>query len=64
VGQKKSMVETWVANPSTIYGVLMKATNENTDGCDARLASSDYKLLSVTNNSLKLLVRTDIIKYI
>jgi hypothetical protein len=35
------MVETWVANPSTNYGVLMKATNENTDGCDVRLASSE-----------------------
>lgn len=35
------MVETWLANPSTNYGVLMKATNEDLDGCDIRIASSE-----------------------
>jgi RHS repeat-associated protein len=42
VGQKKSMVKTWLANSSSNYGVLMKATNETTDGCDVRLRSSEY----------------------
>jgi hypothetical protein len=35
------MVETWLTNPSTNYGVLLKATNEDLDGCDIRIASSE-----------------------
>jgi len=38
------MVETWMANPSKNYGVLIKATNKNTDGCDVWLAGSENSM--------------------
>jgi hypothetical protein len=38
----KSMVEKWVSKPDSNFGVIMKATNEDADGCDVRMRSSEY----------------------
>ncbi len=36
------MAEKWVSKPDSNFGVIMKATNEDVDGCDVRMRSSEF----------------------